>query len=144
MYSFLFMFTAGKIIGWFRNQRTAVGKVYKHKSGQATETLTQRKAWQVKAFAFLKEHISPRSYTVESTVVSIEFMKDIYVITTTKKRLDTHLQFCRKVRRPPHSVSCSAPFSVHHLFIIDCIDVVRMFDRYCKCTAHFSHSFSVN
>ena len=132
MYSFLFMFTAGKIIGWFRNQRTAVGKVYKHKSGQATETLTQRKAWQVKAFAFLEEHISPRSYTVESTVVSIEFMKDIYVITTTKKRLDTHLQFCRKVRRPPilYHVLHPSQFIIYLLLIasmlFEClIDIVN-------------------
>ena len=33
------------------------GSAYKHKSGQAPETLTKRKAWQVKDFSFLKKHI---------------------------------------------------------------------------------------
>jgi hypothetical protein len=51
--------------------RTAVGKLYKTKSGQATQSLTARKKWQLENFAFLKAHIVPRTYAVETTPVKI-------------------------------------------------------------------------
>ena len=58
-------------MGRFMNQRTATGKLYKKKSGQAADLLTARKQWQLKSFTFLKDHIVPRSYTTETGSVSI-------------------------------------------------------------------------
>ncbi|XP_060761143.1 uncharacterized protein LOC132871010 isoform X2 [Neoarius graeffei] len=54
--------TVAKVNGWFRNQRTAVGKLLKKRSGQALEALTARKRWQLQNFVFLRDHIVPRSY----------------------------------------------------------------------------------
>ena len=51
--------------------RTSVGKLYKTKSGQATQPVTARKKWQLQSFAFLKAYIVPRTYTVETTPVKI-------------------------------------------------------------------------
>ena len=68
--SFLFP-AATKVNGWFKNQRTAIGKLYKTKSGQAPQALTIRKKWQLASFAFLKDHIFPRSYTKDTAVVSL-------------------------------------------------------------------------
>ena len=55
-------FIASKITGWFRNQRTALGKLLKKKSGQASEPNTRRGRWQLASFHFLKAHILPRTY----------------------------------------------------------------------------------
>ena len=52
-----------KIEGWFKNQRTAVGKLYKTKSGQAARNLTSRKQWPLKNFNF-KLSLDPSVYTV--------------------------------------------------------------------------------
>ncbi|XP_034049302.1 uncharacterized protein LOC117530495 [Thalassophryne amazonica] len=57
-----------KIEGWFRNQRTAVGKLMKcTKSGSMAQKRTPRQEWQLKSFTFLQEHIAPRTYTTEPT-----------------------------------------------------------------------------
>lgn len=67
----MFLFTAvAKINGWFKNQRTAVGKL-QEKSGQAPEAFTARKRWQLRNFRFLKDHIVPRSYISDTGAVSI-------------------------------------------------------------------------
>jgi len=55
--------SAGKVTGWFRNQRTVVGKLYKKKSGQGAAPLTKRQRWQEASFAFLREAIEPRTYS---------------------------------------------------------------------------------
>jgi len=60
-----------KILGWFRNQRTAVGKLYKKKSGQGAAPLTKRQRWQESNFAFLREAIEPRTYTRDTASVSL-------------------------------------------------------------------------
>lgn len=57
---------ASKIQGWFKNQRTQVGKMmnpHKKKSGSGQEVLTTRKKWQLSGFKFLRAYIVPRSYT---------------------------------------------------------------------------------
>jgi len=70
-----------KIHGWFKNQRTAVGKLYKKKSGQAAKAMTKRQQWQEKSFAFLKEAIEPRTYTKDTASVSIANIQfHIYVL----------------------------------------------------------------
>lgn len=57
---FNFCFSVSKILGWFKNQRTAVGKLMKNgKSGQGAEVLSRRKKWQLSSFAFLRQHIVP-------------------------------------------------------------------------------------
>ena len=67
----LCMFSATKIMGWFKNQRSAMGKLMKSKSGQGAEKLTSRKRWQLRNFEFLKAHIVPRSYSHDTSEVSI-------------------------------------------------------------------------
>lgn len=64
--------TRTKIQGWFKHMRTAVGKLYKTKSGKATQSLTARKKWQLENFAFLKAHIVPRTYAVETTPFDLD------------------------------------------------------------------------
>jgi len=66
------MFSAQKVLGWFRNQRTAVGKLYKKKSGQAATSMTKRQQWQEKAFSFLREAIEPRTYSRDTASVSLK------------------------------------------------------------------------
>ncbi|RVE61367.1 hypothetical protein OJAV_G00170040, partial [Oryzias javanicus] len=58
-----------KVLGWFRNQRTAVGKLYKKKSGQAAAPLTKRQQWQERSFGFLLEAIEPRTYSRDTASV---------------------------------------------------------------------------
>ncbi|XP_060777979.1 uncharacterized protein LOC132886843 [Neoarius graeffei] len=68
--------TVAKVNGWFRNQRTVVGKLLKKRSGQAVEALTARKRWQLQNFVFLRDHIVPRSYMSDTgTLPSSESRK---------------------------------------------------------------------
>ena len=50
------------ILGWFKNQRSAVGRLLKKKSGEGAKTLTTRSKWQISAFKFLDAYIKPRIY----------------------------------------------------------------------------------
>ena len=59
---------ASKILGWFKNQRTAVGKLLKKKSGQASQPLTTRSRWQLSSFQFLQQYIKPRTYQHDTGV----------------------------------------------------------------------------
>ncbi|XP_078573445.1 uncharacterized protein LOC144860178 [Branchiostoma floridae x Branchiostoma japonicum] len=59
--------TRRQIHGWFKHMRTAVGKLLKTTSGQTPQYLTARKKWQLQKLAFLKPHIVPRTYSVETT-----------------------------------------------------------------------------
>ena len=66
-----FYVSASKIQGWFKNQRTQVGKLMnptKKKSGMGMEVLTVRKKWQLSNFAYLRAYIVPRSYSHDTEV----------------------------------------------------------------------------
>lgn len=79
---FNFCFSVSKILGWFKNQRTAVGKLMKNgKSGQGAEVLSRRKKWQLSSFAFLRQHIVPRTYT-RDTGVSVGYFLFVYMFHT--------------------------------------------------------------
>lgn len=68
-----------KIEGWFKKQRTAVGKLYKKKSDQATGNLTPRSQWQLKNSTLLKQRIVPWSHTQKTDLVDTSILNVLYL-----------------------------------------------------------------
>lgn len=68
-----------KIEGWFKKQRTAVGKLYKKKSDQAAGNLTPRSQWQLKNSTLLKQRIVPWSHTQKTDLVDTSILIVLYL-----------------------------------------------------------------
>ena len=104
--------SGSKILGWFKNQRTAVGKLYKKKSGQAAKSLTKRQQWQEKSFGFLKEAIEPRTYTKDTASVSIANIQFLFPLPSS-------FSYCLL----PLASSCILIFHFDILGVVFCLQV---------------------
>lgn len=128
MFCFMFLFTAvAKVNGWFKNQRKAVRKLYKKKSGQAPETLTVRKRWQLQKIGFLKDHIVPKFYTSDTGAVSIYHL--FWLKLSTLFLIKTQFSLVNDMNLLNISLSC--PHILIPILIIILVFFMRLFCALC-------------
>ena len=82
-----------KIRGWLKSQHTALGRVYKKKSGQVGEVMTARQKWLVDNISYLKAHIAPRPPLPLGTVQDLLVVVLMLAPTTQTMGIPSSLPF---------------------------------------------------